>query len=66
MTVRAASGTRIEVTEQRIAEVEQLIREKLGKKNVQTIISEIGVTPDWSAAYTSECRSDGRRRSTSN
>ena len=52
MTVRAASGTRIEVTEQRIAEVEQMIREKLGKQNVQTIISEIGVTPDWSAAYT--------------
>ena len=52
MTVRGASGTRIEVTEQRIAQVEQLIREKLGKKNVQTIISNIGVTPDWSAAYT--------------
>jgi multidrug efflux pump subunit AcrB len=52
MTVRAASGTRIEVTEQRIAQVEQLIRKKLGKKNVQTIISNIGVTPDWSAAYT--------------
>ena len=52
MTVRGASGTRIETTEQRIALVEQLIREKLGKKNVQTIISNIGVTPDWSAAYT--------------
>jgi multidrug efflux pump subunit AcrB len=52
MTVRAASGTRIELTEERIAEVEQAIREKLGKENVQTIVSEIGVTPDWSAAYT--------------
>ena len=52
MTVRAASGTRIEVTERRIAEVEQFIREKLGEKNVRTVISDIGVTPDWSAAYT--------------
>jgi multidrug efflux pump subunit AcrB len=52
MTVRAATGTRIEVTEQRIAQVEQAIRDKIGKNSLQTIISEIGVTPDWSAAYT--------------
>jgi len=52
MTVRAASGTRIEVTEQRIEQVERLIREKIGKNDLRTVISEIGVTPDWSAAYT--------------
>ncbi|HLJ11865.1 MAG TPA: efflux RND transporter permease subunit, partial [Planctomycetaceae bacterium] len=52
LAVRAASGTRIEVTEQRVAEVEDVIREKIGKANVQMIISELGVTPDWSAAYT--------------
>lgn len=52
MTVRAATGTRIEVTEQRIEQVEQMIHDTIDKKSLQTVISEIGVTPDWSAAYT--------------
>ena len=52
MYVRAASGTRIEVTEERIAEVEEFVREKIGKHDLQLIISEMGVTADWSAAYT--------------
>lgn len=51
MTVRASSGTRIEVTEKRIAKVENFIRDKLGA-DLELIISELGVTPDWSAAYT--------------
>ncbi|HXY34721.1 MAG TPA: efflux RND transporter permease subunit [Planctomycetaceae bacterium] len=49
--VRAQSGTRIERTEAKIAGVEQEIRKLLGK-DLQTIISEIGVVADWSAAYT--------------
>jgi multidrug efflux pump subunit AcrB len=49
--VRAPTGTRIERTEEEIGRVEQAIR-KTAKKDVQTIISEIGVVADWSAAYT--------------
>jgi multidrug efflux pump subunit AcrB len=49
--VRGASGTRIERTETKIAGVEQVIR-KLLKKDLQTIISEVGVVADWSSAYT--------------
>ncbi len=65
MYVRAPSGTRIEVTEKRIAEVEQVIKETVEKasaqrhargepvkSDLQLYISEIGVTSDWSAAYT--------------
>ena len=82
MTVRAQSGTRIEVMEKKIAAVEDFLRKTVkdydeeggGAKapkvaahdaagpedqagphhegSVDTIISEIGVTPDWSAAYT--------------
>jgi multidrug efflux pump subunit AcrB len=52
MTVRAASGTRLEVTEQRVAEVEQLLRETLGD-DLQLVIAEVGAVADWSAAYTS-------------
>jgi multidrug efflux pump subunit AcrB len=49
--VRAASGTRIEETEKRIEKVEQFVRETVGH-DVQIIISELGVVPDLSAAYT--------------
>jgi multidrug efflux pump subunit AcrB len=49
--VRGASGTRIEVTEERIAKVEDLVKKKLGG-DLDLIISELGVTSDWSAAYT--------------
>jgi multidrug efflux pump subunit AcrB len=51
MSVRGPSGTKIEVTEQRIAEVENFIHKTIGEDLV-TVISELGVTPDWSAAYT--------------
>lgn len=52
MSVRAATGTRIEVTEERVAAVEHFVREKLGAEDLELLISELGVTPDWSAAYT--------------
>ncbi|WP_406696253.1 efflux RND transporter permease subunit [Singulisphaera sp. Ch08] len=48
---RAASGTRIEETEKKIARVEQFVRDKIGD-DVQIIISELGVVADLSAAYT--------------
>ena len=52
MAVRAPSGTRIEVTNQRIDEVEKFVREEIPKHDLELIVSEIGVTADWSAAYT--------------
>ena len=52
MTVRAPSGTRIENTEKRLAEIEDHLRKTIDKKDLQLFITEIGVTPDWSAAFT--------------
>ena len=52
MAVRAPSGTRIEVTNQRIDAVEKFLREIIPKHDLELIVSEIGVTADWSAAYT--------------
>jgi multidrug efflux pump subunit AcrB len=49
--VRAPSGTRIEKTEEKIAEVEKFVTEKSGE-DLELVISEIGLTPNWSAAYT--------------
>jgi multidrug efflux pump subunit AcrB len=51
MYVRAPTGTRIEETEKRIAKVEKVVKKRLGK-DLQMVISEIGVVADWSAAYT--------------
>ncbi|MGH7136239.1 MAG: efflux RND transporter permease subunit, partial [Pirellulales bacterium] len=48
---RAASGLRIEETEKRIERVEQFVREMVGD-DLQMVMSELGVVPDLSAAYT--------------
>ncbi len=49
--VRAPAGTRIEETEKRIAEVEKFVRARTGR-DLDLLISELGVVADWSAAYT--------------
>lgn len=51
MTVRAPSGTRLELTEERVADIEQVIRDTLGS-DLQLVVAEVGVVADWSAAYT--------------
>jgi multidrug efflux pump subunit AcrB len=52
IAVRAPTGTRLEVTEMRIADVEKFIRQTIAEHDLDVIVSEMGVTPDWSAAYT--------------
>jgi multidrug efflux pump subunit AcrB len=52
IAVRAPTGTRIEETERMITDVENFIRQEIPKHDLELFISEIGVTPDWSAAYT--------------
>jgi multidrug efflux pump subunit AcrB len=52
MYVRAPSGTRLRVTNERIAEVEGFIKQQIPPKDLKLLVSEIGVTPDWSSAYT--------------
>ncbi|MBN9118838.1 MAG: efflux RND transporter permease subunit [Planctomycetes bacterium] len=49
--VRAPSGTRLEETEKRVARVEERVKETAGG-DLELVISEIGLTPNWSAAYT--------------
>ncbi len=52
MAVRAPSGTRIELTNNYIAKVENKIRDVIDEHDLQLVLSEIGLTADWSAAYT--------------
>ena len=52
MQMRAPSGTRIEKTEQYVAEVEAAITEEIAAEDLQILISNTGVLYDWPAAYT--------------
>ena len=59
--VRAPTGTRIERTEEQLAEVEEFIRETIPEHDLELIISEIGVTPTVVRLHPQR-RPDGRRR----
>ncbi len=52
ISVRAPSGTRIEKTQEAIVDVENVIHEAIDEHDLQLVLSEIGLTADWSAAYT--------------
>ncbi|MBX9681242.1 MAG: efflux RND transporter permease subunit [Gemmataceae bacterium] len=51
MAVRAKSGTDIGETERRVEDVENTVKNLIGK-DLEILIAEIGVVADWSAAYT--------------
>jgi hydrophobic/amphiphilic exporter-1 (mainly G- bacteria), HAE1 family len=52
INVKVPTGTRIEVTDQYIAKVEDLIRTAVEAKDLKRIVSNIGVVPDFSSLYT--------------
>jgi multidrug efflux pump subunit AcrB len=56
--VRMPSGTRLEVSDQYIARVEQIIREEVPPHDLGMIVSNIGVYPDLSAIFTSNASMD--------
>jgi len=52
INLKVATGTRIEMTDQYVAKVEDLIRHEVGAKDLKRIVSNIGVVPDFSSLYT--------------
>ncbi|MDB6140911.1 MAG: acriflavin resistance protein [Verrucomicrobiaceae bacterium] len=53
INVKAPTGTNLETTETLIAQVEGIVREVVGKDDLDLILSNIGITPDFSAIYNS-------------
>jgi len=53
INLKAPSGTRVELTEEYVKKVEQIIREVVPKNELQMVVSNIGITPDFSVIYTS-------------
>jgi multidrug efflux pump subunit AcrB len=52
INLKVPTGTRIEVTDQYVAKVEDLIRGTMEGKDLRRIVSNIGVVPDFSSLYT--------------
>jgi multidrug efflux pump subunit AcrB len=52
INLKAATGTRIELTDQLVQQVEQIVRETVPTNNLKIIVSNIGVTPGFSSIYT--------------
>ncbi len=50
--MRAPSGTRIEITERYVNQVEDTVQEVIPPSDLQMVISNTGVLYDWPAAYT--------------
>ena len=53
INLKAAPGTRIELTEKAVTKVEDIVRRVVSPSDLRIIVSNIGSTPDLSSIYTS-------------
>jgi multidrug efflux pump subunit AcrB len=53
INVKAPVGTRIELTEAYVKQVEEIVRQVVPKNELRIIVSNLGITSDFSAIYTS-------------
>ncbi|MGH8220197.1 MAG: efflux RND transporter permease subunit [Steroidobacteraceae bacterium] len=51
--VKAPSGTRLELTEALVQKIERIIHEEVPPRDLDVVLSNIGVTPGFSSMYTS-------------
>jgi multidrug efflux pump subunit AcrB len=58
ISIKAPTGSRLEVTDRFIASVEDEIRNTVSRHDLDMIVSNIGITPDLSAIYTSNSGMD--------
>ncbi|HVO57918.1 MAG TPA: efflux RND transporter permease subunit [Dongiaceae bacterium] len=53
VNLKAPTGSRVEVTEDYVKKLEDIVRDVVPKDELQIIVANIGVTPDFSSIYTS-------------
>lgn len=53
LRMRAPSSSRLSSTENRVRHVESFLKRMIPSDDREMIVSEVGLNPDWSAAYTS-------------
>jgi multidrug efflux pump subunit AcrB len=61
LRVRAPSHSRLDATEDKVIDVERFLEEQIPAAEREMIVSEIGLDPDWSAAYSDN---DGQQDAT--
>jgi multidrug efflux pump subunit AcrB len=52
MYIHAPSNLRLDANERRVADVEAFVEKNIPRRELEMVVSEIGVDPDWSSAYT--------------
>ena len=52
MFLRCPSNSRLDASEKRVEQVEELIRQNIPQDELEMILGEMGVDSDWSSAYT--------------
>ena len=52
MYLHAPSNLRLDANERRVTEVERFISDNIPRPELEKVVSEMGVDPDWSSAYT--------------
>jgi multidrug efflux pump subunit AcrB len=57
INLKAPSGTRLAVTEEEVAKVEETIRRIVPERDLRIVVSNVGVTPGFSSIYTSNSAS---------
>lgn len=57
INLKAPSGTRLEDTTALVAQVEDIVREIVSKDDLDVVVSNVGITPGFSAIYTSNTAS---------
>lgn len=53
INLKVPTGTRLELTQQYVARVEDMIHQVVGRKDLKMVVSNIGVVPGFSSLYTS-------------
>src|SRR5437773_4548721 len=53
INLKAPTGSRVELTEDYVKKLEDIVRDAVPKNELQIIVANIGVTPDFSSIYTS-------------
>ena len=53
INLKAPTGTRVELTNGMVGEVEKIVREEVPASDLRIVVANIGITPDFSAIYTS-------------
>ena len=51
--LKAPAGTSLDATEEKVKEVERIVREEVSERDLQMLVANVGIVPDYSAIFNS-------------